>query len=103
MEKQEALTSLRMFELGVISLASAHLGFEIAPDGGLTESQAKKFHKFVKPLLVTAHNRVKGNEEKTAELQSVYLNTMPAELLVYLLKEQFIFESEKVKVTNEEN
>ena len=97
MKKQEALKMLKLFELGAVTLASAHLGFDIDSGEGMTEDQAERFYKFVKPLLVTAHNRVKESEEKKAELQSVYLNTAPADLLCYLLKEQFTLQPNQVK------
>jgi hypothetical protein len=97
MDKQEALKMLRLFELGAISVVSAHLDFDIESDDGLTETQAEKFHKFVKPLLVRAYDRVKGDERKLDELQSVYSSVAPADLLCYLLKEQFTSQLSQVK------
>jgi hypothetical protein len=97
MDKQEAFKMLRLFELGAISMASAHLNFDIESDDGLTETQAEKFHKFVKPLLVKTYERVKGDEKKLAEFQSVYLSVAPADLLCYLLKEQFTSQLSQVK------
>ena len=63
-----------------------NLGFDIDTDK-LTKTQAKKFYKFVTPLLESACKRLEGNQEKLDELEDVYANTMPPDLLAYLLKE----------------
>ena len=68
-------------------MASAHLGFDLTAEP-LTLAQAKKFHKFVKPVLVKLHERIKDDDKKVAEFSSVYEGTTPSELLGYLLKEE---------------
>ena len=86
-KKEIAEIMISVYNMGAISCASAHLGFDIDADK-LTKVQAKKFHKFVTPLLEKACKRLEGNEEKMNELEKVYTNTMPSELLAYLLKEE---------------
>ena len=85
-KKEIAEMFVAMYNMGAITCASAHLGFDIDADK-LTKIQAKKFHKFVMPLLEGFCKRFEGNQEKMDELEDVYANTMPADLLAYLLKE----------------
>jgi hypothetical protein len=95
MEKQEAIKIAAGFQAGAISCANAHLGFDITADR-LTQSQAKKFHKFVEPLLTRVYAQVSTNSEKVKELENVYATTMPDELLCYLLKEELTSQAAQV-------
>ncbi len=88
MEKQEALRALALYQVGAIHCASAHLGFDISADK-LTKTQAKKFHKFITPLLAKVCKRMEGDENKLDELERVYTETMPSTLLCYLLEKEF--------------
>jgi glutaminase len=89
-----ALLTLSMFNAGAITVTSLHLGFDI--EGPLTESQASKFHEFVKPLLVKKYARIKEDKAKVAEFESLYSSTMPDELLTYLLKDELSLLKEEI-------
>lgn len=88
MEKQEAIKALALYQVGAIHCASAHLGFDLYADK-LTKTQAKKFHKFITPLLSKVCQRLEGDEKEMEELVRVYQETMPPTLLCYLLKKEF--------------
>ena len=82
--------SSKAFISGAIILSSLHLGFDI--EEPLTTAQAKKFHKFIKPLLVNLYEtKLKGDKEKLDEFESFYHNSTPSDLLKYLLKQDLSF------------
>jgi hypothetical protein len=82
----------KAFISGATIVASLHLGFDV--EGPLTTTQAKQFHKFVKPMLKNLYETVlKGDEIRLAEFESLYNNSMPNELLEYLLKQDLKFPS----------
>ncbi len=89
LEKAREVRSLVSY--GAIKVAELHLGFSILEP--LTEYQAAKFHAFVLPLISKVYKSLKNDEEKVAQFHEIYENSLPADLLIYLVEESVKAES----------
>ena len=91
LSREKAREVRSLVNYGVIKVAELHLGFSIL--GTLTEYQAAKFHAFVIPMITQVYSSLGNDEEKVAQFHEIYENSLPADLLVYLVEESVKAES----------